>query len=185
MYMFRMSRRKKHNGANPMFLSLLVQKLYRLQFPRYFIFDDLCWPQYWPDLIFCESCRYMTDLSNVVSRLSLKCLFFEIWRGGRIAPPLPESNLSEPARNRVKLEKYNFVLTVPSWPPLFLTSGAIQSKVPRPVVIFSWLAVSSLDIPKSASLATISPLLFCTIKMLDGLMSRCTENDKYFMFTIW
>ena len=32
-----------------MSLSFLVQKLYRLQFPRHFIFDGLWWPQYWLD----------------------------------------------------------------------------------------------------------------------------------------
>ena len=41
--------REKHNGANPTSLPFLVQKLYRLQFWRHFIFDDLWWPQYWPD----------------------------------------------------------------------------------------------------------------------------------------
>ena len=46
---FESSWRDKHNGANPMSVSFLVRKLYRLQFPRHFIFNYLWWPKYWPD----------------------------------------------------------------------------------------------------------------------------------------
>ena len=64
----------------------------------------MTWILTWPENVLCKSCRSLTDLSNTVCRLSLRCLVFEIWRGGgEKAPPRPESNLSEPARNRVKL----------------------------------------------------------------------------------
>ena len=53
---------------------------------------------------FLFSCRSFNDLSNAVCRLSLRCVFFFRSEGGRKGPR-PESNLSEPARNRVKCDK--------------------------------------------------------------------------------
>ena len=104
MYIFRIVSTRKTQWCQSHFSIFLVQKLFRLQFLRHVIFDDFWWPQLWPDPIFvCKSCRYLTDLSNAVCRLSLRCLVFEIWRGGGDRIPRPESNLSEPARNRVKL----------------------------------------------------------------------------------
>ena len=99
MYMFRIvAIQEKHNGANPMSASFLVQKLYRLQFPRHLflwplVTSILTWP---PPQKKCKSCTSLTELFNAVCRLSLWCLVFEIWPGGRKGPP-PRS---EPFRAR-------------------------------------------------------------------------------------
>ena len=91
-----------------MSLSLLVQKFYRLQFPRHSIFDDLWWPQYWPDQKICYG--KVVDLWQTYPTPFAACRS-DAWfsrsdgGGGRIAsPPCPESILSEPARNSINFK---------------------------------------------------------------------------------
>ena len=60
----------------------------------------------WPENVLCKSCRSLTGLSNAVCRLSLRCLVFYICRGAESPPPRPESNLSEPARNRLNPRRH-------------------------------------------------------------------------------
>ena len=52
----------------------------------------------WLEQFLCKSCRSLSDLSNAVCRLSLRCLVFEIWWGGanRLPPPRIEPFRARP-----------------------------------------------------------------------------------------
>ena len=48
---------------------------------------DLCWSQYWPDpKSYLQKCMSFKKLSNIVCRLSLRFVAFEIWRRAEKAP---------------------------------------------------------------------------------------------------
>ena len=101
---FESSRREKHNDANPLSLSFLVQKWYKLKFPRHFILMtsgdlniDLTRKNYVKVVDLWQI--YPTPFAACQSDA---CFFRFDGGGGRIGPLRPESNLSEPARNRVK-----------------------------------------------------------------------------------
>ena len=88
----------------------------------HFIFNDLWWPQYWPDpknMILKSRIKSFNGLSNTVWRLSLRFVVFEIWRGAEKGPS-PISNLSEPTRNGVKISKYCFYHLGGRWLPSIL-----------------------------------------------------------------